>query len=396
MVDHYKVLGVSRKASQLEIKGRFKKLALQYHPDRNPGDQLAEEKFKEINRAYQTLSDPYKRHQYDFVLDYQYKPPRPSRSTSTYQPFYYPPFSKTKRAPSQGYQYGWPYLKSQLISFAFVFVIAALVLGVKHTYDKYNVGKEIRLAEVRAELFKESQAYFDQGEYRRALDIILEMYQKNRSEPSIRNYQDKFVGEIMNEAEQQFNDKDYESAITNFKIVSDYQRLDNPKVFLKMANCYQALGNYGEAVKNLDVVLLDDVENLKLNYQIASIYLDILDQPEASRPYFDRARKRVREILTQTYGRAAELVMNPKTTPKIYFDVFFGRAKVLTLMQDYEEGVNDANWSVFLDPDNAEAYFMRAQNYYGLGNEERACKNWKMAEDLGYSEASSMINRYCR
>ena len=68
MVDHYKVLGVAQTASLDEIKSRFKKLALQYHPDRNPGDQHAEERFKEINRAYQILSDPYKRHQHDVVL----------------------------------------------------------------------------------------------------------------------------------------------------------------------------------------------------------------------------------------------------------------------------------------------------------------------------------------
>lgn len=65
MKDYYKTLGVDRNASQDEIKKAFRQLALKYHPDRNPSDKAAEEKFKEINEAYTCLSDPEKRSNYD-------------------------------------------------------------------------------------------------------------------------------------------------------------------------------------------------------------------------------------------------------------------------------------------------------------------------------------------
>lgn len=65
--DYYKVLGVERGASDAEIKSAFRKLALQYHPDRNPNNKQAEEKFKEINEAYEVLSDPEKRSRYEQV-----------------------------------------------------------------------------------------------------------------------------------------------------------------------------------------------------------------------------------------------------------------------------------------------------------------------------------------
>lgn len=65
MADYYQTLGVSKNASQDEIKKSFRKLARQYHPDKNPGDKAAEDKFKEVNQAYETLSDPEKRKQYD-------------------------------------------------------------------------------------------------------------------------------------------------------------------------------------------------------------------------------------------------------------------------------------------------------------------------------------------
>ncbi len=63
--DYYKILGVDRKASQDEIKSVYRKLAMKYHPDRNPDDKAAEEKFKEVNEAYQVLSDSEKRSHYD-------------------------------------------------------------------------------------------------------------------------------------------------------------------------------------------------------------------------------------------------------------------------------------------------------------------------------------------
>jgi curved DNA-binding protein len=70
--DYYQILGVPRNASEKDIKSAFRKLARQHHPDVNPGDKSAEEKFKNLNEAYEVLSDPEKRKKYDaFGADWE-------------------------------------------------------------------------------------------------------------------------------------------------------------------------------------------------------------------------------------------------------------------------------------------------------------------------------------
>ncbi len=66
MESYYDILQVSKTASDDEIKQAFRKLAMKYHPDKNPNDKLAEEKFKKVNEAYSVLSDSQKRRAYDF------------------------------------------------------------------------------------------------------------------------------------------------------------------------------------------------------------------------------------------------------------------------------------------------------------------------------------------
>jgi len=63
--DYYEILGVNKTASADEIKKAYRKVAMQFHPDRNPGDKSAEDKFKEAAEAYEVLSDADKKAQYD-------------------------------------------------------------------------------------------------------------------------------------------------------------------------------------------------------------------------------------------------------------------------------------------------------------------------------------------
>ncbi|GAB2774519.1 J domain-containing protein [Rhabdobacter roseus] len=87
-IDYYQILGLDKKASEADIKKAYRKLARKYHPDLNPNDKEAEQKFKEINEANEVLSDPEKRKKYDqYGKDWQhaeeFEKARQSRSQST-------------------------------------------------------------------------------------------------------------------------------------------------------------------------------------------------------------------------------------------------------------------------------------------------------------------------
>jgi molecular chaperone DnaJ len=89
--DYYRVLGVPRTASAASIKTAYRSLAMKYHPDRNPGDELAEEKFKLVNEAYATLGNADKRSNYDRVLNRQAAETRQRETTPPPQNDFYMP-----------------------------------------------------------------------------------------------------------------------------------------------------------------------------------------------------------------------------------------------------------------------------------------------------------------
>ncbi|NLC92193.1 MAG: DnaJ domain-containing protein [Treponema sp.] len=121
MNDYYEILGVTKNATSDEIKKAYRKLAFEYHPDRNEGNAVAEEKFKEINAAYDVLGDETKKRNYDNYGFSEQPYSQQSQNAGRYQYTYSSPFggnedtfwswfnnaSETKSDETNHYEYKW-------------------------------------------------------------------------------------------------------------------------------------------------------------------------------------------------------------------------------------------------------------------------------------------------
>lgn len=169
MANYYQILNVKRNATSREIKDAFKKLALEFHPDKNPNNNSAEEKFKKINEAYQVLNDADKRTQYNQKIDFQ----NPQFQSNTVNESQYKSYSEIKHEPDfnsgdyskQGkfYQESFQETKKESNTFYYIIALTLLVIigSLATLFGKYmnNMAAEEHLN--KAKVYFESENYFN-------------------------------------------------------------------------------------------------------------------------------------------------------------------------------------------------------------------------------------------
>jgi tetratricopeptide (TPR) repeat protein len=211
MQDYYEILGVSRQADVQTIKSAFKKLAFQYHPDRNPDNFQAEEKFKQINEAYQTLSDSYEKSLYDLKLSGLYSrnaiptyapdqpPPSETQRQQTYQRRPYRTQSRPYYAPKYTYspaQVRRAYLLGMLVFFLLFGVSFIIYTFMNHKTSRIHYANAMAMA-------KDNKIYQALAELNVALsfdDEYADAYQKRGELQLLAGYNHKYVYSDFNKA----------------------------------------------------------------------------------------------------------------------------------------------------------------------------------------------------
>ena len=87
--------------------------------------------------------------------------------------------------------------------------------------------------------------------------------------------------------------------------------------------------------------------------------------------------------------------MKPAESPPIYFNVFLAHARLYSDLGLNEDAIKDCNWTVFFRPDLPEPYFLRGNNYLAIGNNFKACKNWKESAFRNHEPSAAMVSQYC-
>ncbi len=403
MQDYYDILGVPSTASGDDIRKAYKKLALIYHPDRNPGDIVAEEKFKLINEAYQTLSDPIKKNRYDFLREYgtgasalfdtvehqrRYERPRT-----------YPPYARYY-SPDQGgqftqYKVDKKYFRDLFVTLGLFFLISTLIVGF-YEFQEYMADRQI--LEIRQQnhiVLQEARANFVNGAYREALDKVSTLSIRYPYQSTYRKELKGMMTQLADLAQTQFDAGQYVRAAQHYEILKDFEEPMNLNTWYRIAMCHYKAKDFRKAIHSMDYILMRDRQNIPLLLQIASIYDNDLNQPEQALGYYDEAKLLFKKFQSTSYGEAFELIMPASETPDIYFELFVKRADLHMRLDNYEEAIKDCNWAILLRPERVAPYLMRARAFSWENVAYRACQDWESAAALGSHEAERLLGQHC-
>jgi curved DNA-binding protein CbpA len=396
MRDYYEVLGLSRAAGISDIRSAFKKLAKQYHPDRNPGNKEAEENFKAINEAYHTLSHPLKKAQYDLRIIGLSLTYNEERWHEYQQRKYYRQRYQETHPPFNGYRFDKNYFKIQGLAFLVFMIIAAFCFGIIHTAHYYVSKQQMEKIRAHRELIERANGLFGEGKFTDAFTLIENLEEEDPLEFRFGFAKDSLINAMRKKADLAFRVHDFNTAVEYYTIL---QRYEYPARYETLENMYLAqyyIGNYEQSLQALKHLHNQEPYNLGLIYQIGMINLEKLNNPEEALHYFTIGKKLFKENLGEVYGAAFQIVMNPSDAPDIYYHIFLARSRANMELERYTDAVTDCNWAIFLRRDQAEPYVIRAKASVRISDYQNVCEDLTRAQLLGEPDLARMKAKYCR
>ena len=392
MQDFYEVLGVSRTASQTQIKTAFKKMAMRYHPDRNPGNKEAEETFKLLNEAYHTLSDAVKRSRYDsrfYIITEEL-------NDAYWQEIRYKRFQQWRKSQDKRYRLDKNYFRIQGLAFLVFLIISGFCFAIINTAHYYVRQQQMEKWRANSKQLEHVNGLFGEGKFHDAFTMIHIMEEKEPLDFRFGFTRDSLVAALRKKADDEFRSKDFTAAVTHYLVLKNYEHPVRYETLENMSMCQYYLGNYRESLEALKHLHNQQPGDLGLVYKIGAINLEKLDNPKEALHYFSMGKKLFKDNLSRVYGNAFQIVMNPQDAPDIYFSIFKSRALTNIKLGYYKEAVTDCNWAIFLRPDDGDAYYLRALANINSKAFPAVCEDIMKAKQFGSEQASLLSKQYCR
>ncbi len=391
MANYYEILGITYSAGAAEIRAAYKKLAMRYHPDHNPGSKEAEEMFKLVNEAYHTLSDELKRSRYDSQINFTYASPLDYQREINKMRYY-----QWQRMQEKHYRIDKEYVKIQALAFLVFTVIAGFCFAIIHSAQYYTERQQLARFLATTNALKHVDTLFNKGRFDEAFKTIYDLKNEDPLEYRYNYARDSLVHALRTMANQKFNTQNFGGAVEYYLVLKNYEDPASFETIRQLSLCQYYLGNYKESVQSLKQLHNLRPFNLELVYRIGILNLEKLENPEEALYYFSYGKKVFKENLTEIYGAAFEVIMNPADAPDIYFDLFEARARTNIQLKNFEEAVTDCNWAIFLRRERSKPYILRATANVELRNIENVCADLARAKKLGDTEAEPMYRRYCK
>jgi curved DNA-binding protein CbpA len=359
----YNILGINPTSSTQEVKAAYKRLALKYHPDKNPGNISAEELFKLVNTAYQTLSNPSKRARYDLKLKYQQEQQRILKrqyshqydsSYQTRQPAgvserYYRTIRREDRSFSR---------KDWLITLSFVAGILAFSLLLKVVMD-YVTGED---------RYKTALTYIENGKYTSAHRLLSDAIHFMPENADAYEARAKIELDIY---------EDYSAAIHDLNKVVALRQSPSAQVYLMRGLSFQQLAQYQKAEKDLSYAL-------ELNKNLWSAYLA---RGEVRLFFLNKPKKAISDL--SVFLKHAEPETDNWVAALTYRGFGFYKLK------DYVGAEQDFRRALHVDKQNGRILYLLGRAEVAQQMSDSACAHFYEAYQLGYSAALFELRSNC-
>lgn len=392
MNDYYEILEIGRNASAIEIRAAYKRQAMLYHPDRNSGDKEAEEKFKLINEAYHILSDPLKKFRYDNGQN----PDHEQVLTEAYwrevkKRKYY----EFRKAQQSSYRIDKEYFKVQALAFLVFIVLSGICFALIHSVNYFIDQKQQERWRANSLQLKKAYALFHDEKYDQAFNMIKGLKKEEPLDYRFNFAHDSLLAELRQRANKEFNQQQFRNAVYYYTILSEEENPVRLETLQMIASCQYYLGEYDQSLQAMKQLLNQQPWNLDLIYRIALINLEKVDNKKEALHYLSMGKKLFKKNLSEVYGTAFEVVMDPHDVPDVYFSMFVARARTNLALGDYREAITDCNWAISLRTHEPEPYRLRAIAKVNAKQRGSACEDLQKASSLGLDVRSEQ-SLHCR
>ena len=409
MINYYHILGISKKASQKEIKEAYRKLALRYHPDKNPGNAYAEERFKEISHAYQVLRDSEKKAQHDFALVYESLNEQTSAYSSASNP-YTNSYGQGPAGPSPNQTRGTrarrPVFRTAPINdrqnlvatawaFGIFFVLAVMAIAFS-SYRSYRQEKlRIEQSELAINLFQRAEQAYQQQNYGYSLHLLKTIGSEHQIPYDANRLKQETLQRLEEHANHYFEQQEYEKAAEFFQLIVQNQERYDALVYAKLVSSYEMMADYPHAIEAYKQVISAEPLTIEARNRLASLYLKQQDYEQALK-YYLQASEIVENEYQNFYGKAYALMVNPGKTPDSHYQLHCGLGETYSHLGRYKEADSSFKWAIFLRPDSPEAYYLKGLNMHKALQTREACKAWEEARKKGSKEAAEKLKAFCK
>ena len=422
MSTFYDILGIKKTATEEEIKRAFRKLAVQYHPDKNPGNLHAEEKFKSINQAYQILSDPIKKRAYDQRLEYiefsirNQAARRQQRNTATnYSSRHQTTYTKTYTSYNPGYaqrrrrktassqkrttkEDDQRFFKQLGLFFG---VFAAIILfafynGIKEVeYQKEEVGwVEIPSP---SKLYNQIIHDAENGNYESAYETLM-LLDSEYASAQVDEARKILASKIWNEAKTLFDRQSYQEAIEKLNILSYYNLIRSSGLSVEDFNIiyFRAAfkdGSEEEAINSLIKVSSDSIDLYKAYALIGKSYME-KENYQTAYKYLKNAVSIISNNYVKRYGNAY-FMLDMFIIPDIHYEVFCNKALAEINLNKIEEAETTLNFIESNKPKAARAFYIHSVMEMNQGNRNLSCTLFSQAQQKDSLLTDETLRTYC-